>query len=541
MNETSVAGQPDYLQAWSLRRHPFGEQIDPEFFYAGSTLSQRLDLLTHLVQFSESIVVVNGPPGSGKTTLLDQFLRHANPQWIICAIDAGQGDPLSESLAQTMGVSPGEDAQTLLARWAAQSEASQQLIIVIDNTEQLDEAACRRICELADLPDGDRLHIVLFGTAEATRNIRAMLEQLGSEHTCQVLDIPRLTEEETAAYLMYRMAVAGYSGESPFTPTEVRAICKSAGGRPGHINRLANESLVDHHMRARIKKRAPIQRGRKKNSAPVWVGASLAIALLAGYLGWQRLTPTEPPVRDSGTAEQELPLILPAETIDSGRLVQDLKPSAGEAPANTDKTTSSQPVTTVTTAEPVNTPSAIPSVTNTEANRPLPARDVGPEPAEPASANAASATAETGTTRPVSPGPPDTSQPTRPARPEIPPALQARAAKPETQQSAVKTAQPHRENWLLQQSPDAFTLQLLGSRDPSSILDYIKSNSLEPDTAAFYRGRYRNADWYVLLYGLYPDKAAALAARSALPDKVQNAKPWPRTLKSVQDSINAAQ
>ncbi len=501
MNETAAADQPDYLQAWSLRRHPFAEQIDPEFFYAGNTLAQRLDLLTHLMQFSESIVVVSGPSGSGKTTLLEQFLGHINPQWVVCAVDGNQGDQLAATLAQAIGVSPGEDEQALLARWAAQSEPSQQMLVVIDNAEKLDIPVCRRICELAELPDGDRLRIVLFGTAEITDRINAALEQLGSKHTSQTLEIPRLTEEETAAYLMYRLAVAGYSGESPFTPTEVRAICKSADGRPGHINRLANESLVDHHMRARIKKRAPIQRDNKKNITPLWIGASLFIAVLAGYLGWQRLTPTEPPAGDSGPAEpvlseQEQPLELPAETVDNVPAAQDQKPPASAIPADTEESAAAQPVATTIPAAPASDVPTGPLATDSEADIQKPDKAEATEPVKTVADN------------------------------------------PET---VTASGQPRGKDWLLKQPPETFTLQLLGSREPSSILDYIKDNSLDPGSTAFYRGRYRNADWYVLLYGLYNDKAAALAARSTLPDKVQKAKPWPRSLKSVQDSINAAQ
>ncbi|VAW74991.1 hypothetical protein MNBD_GAMMA15-2243 [hydrothermal vent metagenome] len=110
-----------------------------------------------------------------------------------------------------------------------------------------------------------------------------------------------------------------------------------------------------------------------------------------------------------------------------------------------------------------------------------------------------------------------------------------------TAEVTVNTATPglpHREDWLIKQQPTDFTLQLLGSREQSSIATYVKRHALDPAKTAYYRGRYRDADWYVLLYGIYPDKTTALAARSTLPAKVQKGKPWSRSLKSVQDSIN---
>jgi len=507
MNDSATPEQPEYLHAWSLRCHPFEQRVDSQFFYAGSALMQRLDLLTHLVQFGESVVVVSGPPGSGKSSLLEQFLGHINPQWTVCLVDGEQGDPLAARLAETLGVSR-DDEQALLNHWATQSETSQQLVIVIDNAEQLDAAACQRLCALTAQPDSERLRVVLFGTADTERCARAALEQTDSKRSCQLLEVPRLTEEETAAYLMYRLAVAGYSGESPFTLTEVRAMCKAAGGRPGGINRLAHESLLEHHARAKNKKNAPLRHGRKKVATPLWIGASITIAAVAGYFGWQQLAPTLEPDRSSAPpapllAERSLalPPATPLEAEDTSRSAEiqteqpstEIKPPAEIRPEGN----SAVPATT-----PVTAPVAKP--------------DTADETKLPASGQVAE------NPHKVAEAPDTAAKVTEPT------------AGPET---ASTPAQPHREDWLLQQQPGAFTLQLLGSRDPASMNEYIRRNKLDPAKTAFYRGRYRDAEWYVLLYGVYPDMASALAARKALPDRVQKDKPWPRSFKSVQDSI----
>ena len=49
------------------------------------------------------------------------------------------------------------------------------------------------------------------------------------------------------------------------------------------------------------------------------------------------------------------------------------------------------------------------------------------------------------------------------------------------------------------------------------------------------------ASWYVLMYGVYPSRQAALEARDTLPAKGRKNKPWPRSLKSVHASIREAQ
>ncbi len=158
----------------------------------------------------------------------------------------------------------------------------------------------------------------------------------------------------------------------------------------------------------------------------------------------------------------------------------------------------------------------------------------------PQRAQTPAAVADNAAKTPTPPPSVDSAAVTRPAAaPEPAPGAQkpADTARAVPQRPASTPGQPHREDWLLQQPPGTFTLQLLGSRDEASITRFIQRYALDPDKTAYYRGRYKNAEWYVLLYGIYPDKAAALAARSALPDKVRKGNPWPRSLKSVQDSI----
>jgi septal ring-binding cell division protein DamX len=105
----------------------------------------------------------------------------------------------------------------------------------------------------------------------------------------------------------------------------------------------------------------------------------------------------------------------------------------------------------------------------------------------------------------------------------------------------AKQTLPHRESWLLEQPETFFSLQLVGSRNEKSIADYIRRHKLDERQAAYYRGHYRGAAWYVLLYGVYPTKTAAVEGRDTLPAKIRKAKPWLRSLESVHASIREAQ
>jgi DamX protein len=94
---------------------------------------------------------------------------------------------------------------------------------------------------------------------------------------------------------------------------------------------------------------------------------------------------------------------------------------------------------------------------------------------------------------------------------------------------------------LLQQPGQSFSLQLLGSRSEKSVTEFIDQHKLDPEQSAFYRGIYKDAEWYVLMYGIFPSREAALQARNELPQKVRDNKPWPRSLESVHAAIRKAQ
>jgi DamX protein len=135
---------------------------------------------------------------------------------------------------------------------------------------------------------------------------------------------------------------------------------------------------------------------------------------------------------------------------------------------------------------------------------------------------------------PATPEPATSPAPAAPAQSAAPPAA---AEKPPT----AAGHGPYREAWLLEQPGNRYTLQLLGSRHQQPLLDYIRSNKLDPERCAYYQGSFKGGEWYVLVYGIFPDRAAALAARDALPGRVQKEKPWPRTFASVQEAIREQQ
>jgi hypothetical protein len=85
---------------------------------------------------------------------------------------------------------------------------------------------------------------------------------------------------------MYRLAVAGYSGDSPFSLTEIRALHKAAEGLPGRLNVLAHETLMERA--GRIASRNKTGAAKKTSGGPAMPGATRKLkrlGILGGTLG----------------------------------------------------------------------------------------------------------------------------------------------------------------------------------------------------------------------------------------------------------------
>jgi septal ring-binding cell division protein DamX len=92
-------------------------------------------------------------------------------------------------------------------------------------------------------------------------------------------------------------------------------------------------------------------------------------------------------------------------------------------------------------------------------------------------------------------------------------------------------------SWILEQPGDRYTIQLISTLKNDTLERFIAAHQLNGQTA-YFRKRVNGRTWHTLIYGLYPDIAAARAAIADLPEEVRRGKPWVLGIASVQQTIN---
>ncbi len=131
---------------------PAGATTQPPYLTTPA-IRQRLDLLSHLLEFGHQMVVVQGEAGSGRSRLLGAIAEQARPNWRVIA---GQGANMRTApallAALTEALELGElDAgvEDLRARLAEIELGGQLCILALDDAEQLDDAARAMLFSLA--------------------------------------------------------------------------------------------------------------------------------------------------------------------------------------------------------------------------------------------------------------------------------------------------------------------------------------------------------------------------------------------------------
>lgn len=569
MNEHASTSPSSYVITYGMSREPFGDAIEDDLFYAEPARKQKLDILLHLTQYGNELMLVTGPEGSGKTTLLQQFQLHALATWKIARIEAKNGideRKLVQQLFHQMGLefhgaTHTELLEHLEHHFDSLQHSARQAVMLIDDAEHLPVTALKRVLELASLTSKDNkplLRIILFGTSKLDENFSDPLLGTFASIVRRNIELPAFDSEHTAHYIFHRLSAAHCNDNKPFTESALQRIYKHSHGWPGQINQLAHNRLIEASLAA-----TPGNTTTTFN-VPRAIAALIGITLISlllifqddfnhwldgtenqttasQQLGSESATPSEETPAPSTMPRVDSPVVAPAGNAPSDEQYVDT--SMDDFTATVKQTEKPQPTTTATNEEPKTEKLASPFAPTTPPSTdatPLPDDNAKPASvaASPESASAVMpATTIAATTdsmhrtaaKPLTPK--TVSSPTVAAIPS--PA----AAKPQIPATEIPADLPGlREAWILEQNPEHYTLQLVAGKNIDTLRKFIQRHALS-ESIALYRSTRKNQPWYGLVYRTFPTKQAAIDARSHLPKSLQRLKPWVRNLGALQKEL----
>ena len=539
---TSLHADEAFLGHYQLSHDPFATRV-PGFKFFPAQRKPVLGQLHHLARYSQLLLLVTGPHGSGKTLLRQALVASTNKQSVqsvvVSARGAGDASGVLRQVAQALNVAHPE-MQSILSQVVQLGLTGQEVYVLVDDAEQLGGSALEALLGLAaGTPEG-RPHVFLFGEASIIDRLDQLCAESGSEEErFHVIELAPYTEEETREYLAQRLEGAG-QGIEVFSAEQITDIHEQSNGWPGAINQVARDSMIEAMIASRSAVKRPSMGFKMPKKHVLALGGVVVAAVLAAWLiPGRNSAPTAPantqaqlPLGQGNAPAQQsnnggpaiefagnsqpmpLPLVGNSQPVMRGPLAEAAGSGEGDGEDGGPAANQSlQPPTVTTTAPPAGaTAGPAPQMAQTQVPtpRPAPAPAAKPTPAPAPAAKPAPAPTQVAT-----------------AKPAPKPAEKPAAAAPA---SAGGT-------WYAGQAPTHFVVQILGTSSEATAQSYVKEQGAE---YRYFKKTLQGKPLFVVTYGSFADRNAALAAIKNLPAKVQAGKPWPRTVGSIQQELAAA-
>ncbi|MEX6675299.1 AAA family ATPase [Pseudomonas sp. W2Oct36] len=537
---TSLHADEAFLGHYQLSHDPFATRV-PGFKFFPAQRKPVLGQLHHLARYSQLLLVVTGPQGSGKTLLRQALVASTNKQSVqsvvVSARGAGDATGVLRQVAQALNVAQAE-MRPILAQVVQLALTGQEVYILVDDAEQLGESALEALLGLAaGTPEG-RPHVFLFGEASIIDRLDQLCAESGTEEErFHVIELAPYTEEETREYLAQRLEGAG-QGVELFSAAQITDIHEQSGGWPGAINQVARDSMIEAMIASRSAVKRPSMGFKMPKKHVLALGGVVVAAVLAAWLIPGR---SNAPATAPANSQAQLPLgqgQAPAQQSNNGGPAIEFAGNSQPMPLPMN---GSQPATRAPLAEAAGSGEGDGEDGGPAANQSL------QPPTVTTTAPPVGATA--------SPAPTVAQQPvpaTRPAPAAKPTPAPAPAAKPAPAPTQVATAKPAPaptakpaaaasgaagSGWYAGQAPTHYVVQILGTSSEATAQSYVKEQGAE---YRYFKKTLQGKPLFVVTYGSFADRNAALTAIKALPEKVQAGKPWPRTVGSIQQELAAA-
>jgi DamX protein len=479
-------------------------------------------------------------------------------------------------------------------------ESDKICVLAIDNAHTLSADVLRTLLHLVQQQSETqmRLHILLLGEPQLQMALLRVADAEGCERDqIHNLTLEPLSLDETQRYLRHRLTVAGLTGEFPLSDESVKRIYKLSEGIPGRINRIARRVFLNEMPQSETQTSSSLLTTHRYKllGGVVLAGLIFAVSSLLnsankedGLVGKKEALPSiafqseATPESTASTTSEPTPATAPATTLaPQETTAAPSQQATATAIQLTPTATPSQPEPALAAAKTAPTPAETPPATSTadeqkrnwqqnelhaitnsaqKTTATKPAVAPTPTPAKTVSAVTPSfnntATPEVPSTAAISetasstqPTAPIKAASVKPAKKKATPAAKTQASteeqitfpkaeptKSETAKSSSTKPLSSDEKQLLDLPESSYTLQLIGLSSAQTARKFIMQHNLT-NKVSYFRTSLNAKPLFVLVYGNYASLQEANAALATLPSVVQNLKPWPRSMRIIQDTI----
>lgn len=480
------------LARLDLNTQPFLPPQHCEEYFVPTALGMLINGVFQQLSNHDGIQVIKGESGSGKTSFCRRLLCDV-PSGFSIDLHSGSGGQTINALLETIadlseptGMGTQELAVQAANRVFRRLLDQQQPALVVDDAHLLPAKTLQTLLKFLSAiakQNYGRLKLVLVGERRVDETLAKINPSLLSPDNIFSALLRPLNRQDVEHYIRFRLERAGATQPMPLTKKELASIQSQCAGLPYKINRLTCDALN--------KRNGGIAGGKSfRNLFLGFAVLSVALALLIFRLTGNNDPPAAPPAA----------------------VTKSTAPQSGKNGAPTVKTPDMPPVATAFPRNP--TDSIVIPASHTAENHEAAILTGQPQSNETEFAGSSGEASESEIVN--SPEEPTTASPA-PAAGNI-----------------IKY--PYSESWLASQSDADLMVQLAGTWNLESLLTFSRRLHVDK-TLVLHRSLRNNQEWFVLLYGPFPDYAAAQQGILELPPDAQSNNPWIRPIASFKKTL----
>ena len=447
---------------------------------------KQLELLQHLSMYSELLIFLSGERGMGKTFIAQALLatREAPDQSLMVEADITLGYvDLLQKLAEFFDLAEYsneiEDLESQIIAHCIELSNDEQgsMLLILDQADQLSDDTLEDLNNLALLAP-NVLHIMMLAPPEFEARLVTLSEPQAPAH---VMQIEALFSDESEVLLLQSFPAKEWSVE------DVDYILKQSAGNPGKILYIAQQLLS----------------GKKTSAVSKFpITHVAAMVLVASALVMTYVYQTQGDSEDE-IAQAEVKISLPEPVLEiQPQPVEDL---LDKNPDNVDKIDLpvELPVDEVTTvADEEIDFNFVDSAETTQVEAPVVSNaDV--------------------------------------TEIDVKAAISDQVIDVKPKVVVAETTFTNDEKSLLASANTDFVMQLFGAYSEKNTQNFIQKYSSNDMPLSMYKTIYKGKTWHVVIAGPFENRRLAVQKSKQLPKKLQQQKPWIRSIVPVKEQIKS--
>ncbi len=535
---------------------------DSSGYYLTSDLTQRLDLISHLLANTDLIPFVQSAEGCGKTRLARHLADSLAERYTVSLVSGGPMAGITDlraALAEIAGLPGSEISDDLLEeQFCRLADNKKNFLLLLDDADQLAADSLSWLIQFfSDQKIACNTKCVIFSAVDVLALPLGPVQLGRLKGVIQVLDIPRFNFEQMRGFIDF---VRGDKLE-PLSDAQIAVLEKQTRGVPGKVLwqlQFADIQATTDDLQS--KKAEPWLK-------PLLVAAIAGFVITVGSIMYFQdeinqfivgddsesssdeaelqtlvIPPQKPlPQVVTGDAEPEPELVEKSELYIPGAMQDRLEPASEIAPlsvpvAEVKSTPVSESTPAPQTADDIqDATGVVEQVAQGQVEQQPAVEKVGDDAQEITETEVKSEPEVKTVSSTVKEAPVTvvktvkTKAVNKSVIPPVPPAPSVPASPPAAPE-VYKSV-----DWLYSHNDEAYTLQLLAVSDRSGIDRFVNQHKFNGDLVILTTVR-DEKPWYALLYGAFPSRDKAVAAKKKLPKSYKSSSAWPRSVNSLKQA-----